>query len=243
MSKENLPETPIDDLEHDQRDALAATGRALAGLVPMFGGVVGELVTRTIPEQRTDRVVRYVRGLNARFDGIEARLQELLTDPNNVDLVEEGGYQSARATSDERIQHITALVANGLDADDADVIRRKRLARLLGQIDDDELALLNAYGQSYGGSNQNPFAAISRPDPAHLGSGIEEIDAEKLYEAGVEHLLSLGLLTKNYRNPPRGEAPKFDARKGDYEHSREVSYLGRLLLRFIDRPSPIDIEK
>ena len=235
-------ETTVDDLDENEQDALAATGRALAGLVPMFGGVVGELITKVVPAQRTDRVVRYVRDLNARLDAFETDLTDLLSEPENVDLIEEGGFQAARATSPERIDMIATLVANGLGSEDADLVRRKRLARLLGQLDDDEIVLLSAYGQSYGGGRA-AWDAINRPDPAHLGSDRSQIDAEKLFDAGREHLLRLGLLHKNYRKPPRGQAPVFDARKGDYEHSVEVSYLGRLLLRHLDMPTPIDSDR
>lgn len=232
-----------DDLDLTEHDALAATGRALSGLIPMFGGVVGELLTQTIPDQRTERIVCYVRVLNSRLAGMEERLTQLLANSENVDLIEEGGFQAARATSERRIEQIAALVANGLSTDDADTIRRKRLVRLLGQLDEDELLLLDAHGQSYGGSqDQDPFARVRRPEPAAMDSSPDEIDADRLYEAGKDHLLALGLLKKNYRNPPRGQAPVFDTRKGDYEHSVEVSYLGRLLLRFIDQPSPIDSE-
>lgn len=228
-----------DSLEEAQSDALAATGRALAGLVPMFGGVIGELITKVIPNQRTERVVKYVRELNQRLEAVETNIDDLLGDPDNIDLIEEGGFQAARATSDERISHIVTLVANGLSAEDADLVRRKRLARLLGQIDKDELVLLNAYGQSYGGDG-SAWDAVQRPNPAHLQSSIGEIDAEQLYDAGRDNLIRLGLLRKNYRNPPRGQAPSFDTRKGDYDHNVEVSYLGRLLLRHLDMPSPID---
>lgn len=230
---------PEDDLGEDEYDALAATGRAMSGLVPMFGGVIGELITKIIPDQRTERIVRYVRDLNTRLEAFEADLDAILAEPENIDLIEEGGFQAARATSWERVDKIATMVANGLRSEDADLVRRKRLTRLLGQLDDDELVLLNAYGQSYGG-DRGIWQMVNRPDPADLQSSRAEIDAEKLYEAGREHLLRLGLLRKNYRTPPRGQAPTFDTRKGDYEHSVEISYLGRLLLRHLDMASPID---
>lgn len=234
-------EDAADELGANEQDALAATGRALSGLVPMFGGVVGELITKIIPDQRTDRIVAYVRDLNGRLEELGEKLSSLLLDPENIDLIEEGGFQAARATTAERIELIATMVANGLAAEDADVVRRKRLARLLGELDNDEVMLLDAYGQSYGGGGaRDPFANLNRPEPSHMGSSVSQIDAEKLYEVGRENLLRLGLLEKNYRNPPRGQAPIFDTRKGDYEHSVEISYLGRLLLRFIARPSSID---
>lgn len=39
-------DAPQDDLDEDRNDALAATGRAIASLVPMVGGVIGEALTK-----------------------------------------------------------------------------------------------------------------------------------------------------------------------------------------------------
>ncbi len=146
-----------DDLDEDRTDARVTAGRAFASLIPMVGGVIGEVLTRIIPNQRSERLVRYVRELNRRLDSVEDDVGELLHDPESIDLIEEGGFQAARATTDERIDRIATLVANGLTDREADMIRRKRLARLLGRIDDDELVLLEAYGQSYGVSVVRTF--------------------------------------------------------------------------------------
>jgi hypothetical protein len=75
-----------------------------------------------------------------------------------------------------------------------------------------------------------------------MQSPVSELDAEKLYDAGEQHLLRLGLLRKNYGSVGRGELPEFDARSGDFRHRVEISYLGRMLLRAIGQPSPYDLE-
>ena len=231
-----------DPLEGDEQDALAASGRAIASLVPLFGGVLGELLTQRIPRQRTDRIVTYLRDLEARLEILEKRPDEAANSEERVDLIEEGAFQAARATSDGRITQIATLVANGLVGEDARFVRRKRLSSLLGELDDDELILLNAYGQSYGTGDYNVWDSVDRPDPSHMQSTTEEIDAEKLYEAGRDHLLRLGLLRKNYSRASRGEQPEFDARKGDFKHNVEISYLGRMLLRAIGQAPPFDKE-
>jgi len=228
-----------DPLEPDQQDALAASGRALASVIPMFGGVVGELITQRLPAQRIDRISDYIRFLEERVKALELNWQAIIGNAEKIDLIEEGGFQAARATSSKRIEQIAELVAQGLASEDANLVRRKRLASLLRELDDDEIVLLNAYGQSYGG-DARVWQTVDMPGPSDLQSSLEELDAEKLYEAGRDRLLRLGLLQKNYRNPRRGEAPAFDTRKGDYAHSIEVSYLGRMLLRMIGQPSPYD---
>ena len=224
-------------------DDLAAGFRGALSLFP-FGGVIAELITRGIPNQRIDRVAAYIAGLEERLTALElSQREEALSDPEKIDLIEEGAFQSARATTRDRIERIAELVANGLAAESAEVLRRKRLALLLRQIDDEELAILNAYGQAYGGNKAAAWAKVVQPPPAHLQAPRSQVDDRKLYEAGPANLLRLGLLMKRYRRVPKGAQPVFDPAKGDFEHTLEVSYLGRLLLRAIGHPSPIDVER
>ena len=102
---------------------------------------------------------------------------------------------------------------------------------LLGEIDDDEVAILTAYGRSLAGGDRNAFGAISRPDPPHLGAGREVIDQNQLYELGKNHLLRMGLLERNYGNVKKGQLPEFDAKAGGFKGNMQISYLGRMLLR------------
>ena len=222
---------PDDGLDDNWVDKAVAATKGAAGLVPMFGGPLAEVIGVAIPGQRADRIATYVRQLSARLDQIDADIRDgLASNAEKIDLIEEGGYQAARATSRERIERIVAAVQRGLAEDDADVIRRKRLLILLGELDDDELNLLNAYGRSYGGRDRDAFERVNRPDPVHMQSGRDEIERNHLYDLGRAHLIRLGLLKKNYGNVKKGQVPEFDPKSGDFKHSVEVSGLGRMLL-------------
>lgn len=230
-----------DELDDDVRDRLVAAARGAVSLVPFVGGPLSELISHTIPNLRQDRIVAYLRELAIKLDQLEEGIaKEALSNPLNIDAVETGGYQAARATSSERVKQIAEIVFKGLQGDAANAIRRKRLLTLFGELDDDEVAILNAYGQSIGGDGQDAWANVDRPFGAHLGSSPDEVDREKLYELGIERLLSLGLLKRNYRSVKKGELPEFDARKGTFKNYVDISYLGRMLLREIELPSVID---
>jgi hypothetical protein len=230
-----------DPLDADYHDQLASIGKGVVSLVPLFGGPLAEIVGVTIPNQRADRIARYVRELGQRIEAMSKEVQEaLVANAAKIDLIEEGGYQSARATSKERVEQITEAVSRGLAEDDADVIRRRRLLTMFGELDDDEVALLNAYGRSYAGADRQAFEKINRPEPPHLGSAPDVLERERLYQAGKEHLLRLGLLQRNYGSVKKGQLPEFDQRSGDFKHTVEISYLGRLLLKEIGMPTPFD---
>ncbi|WP_420438306.1 hypothetical protein [Candidatus Palauibacter sp.] len=221
-----------DQLDPDWRDRVAQVVKAAGSLVPMVGGPLAEVVTVTIPRLRQERIVEYLRQLEARLSTLEhERVNNTLSEPEAIDLVESGGYLAARAVTSERLSRITELVFRGLEADEAGEIRRKRLLGLFGEIDDDEFLLLHDYGQSYGGVRSEAWDALDRPEPAHLGSSREHLDIAQLYEVGRTRLLRLGLLQRNYGHVKRGEYPPFDAQSGGFKSRIEISYLGRMLLR------------
>ena len=235
--------TNKDGLDEDIRDRMVAIGKGIISLVPFAGGPLAEIVGAVVPTQRADRIAAYLRALSNRVDAFEAATKnDLLSSKQKIDLIEEGGFQAARALSETRIEQIVEAVAAGISADEAEIIRRKRLLAILGELDDDEVNLLNAYGRSYGGGDENAWDAVNRPEPTHMQSSRADVDRDRLYEAGSAHLLRLGLIKKNYGNVRRGELPDFDANKGDFKHAVEIAYLGRMLLREIGMTPPFDDE-
>jgi hypothetical protein len=78
------------------------------------GAIIGEVIGKTIPEQRMQRLEVYVRYLNERLGQMnETEARKRATDPENIALFEDGAIQSARALSDERRAYIAKLVAQG----------------------------------------------------------------------------------------------------------------------------------
>ena len=98
MSKRD--ELDADLLDSNLRDKLVAIGKGAAGVIPFAGGFLAELVGAVIPEQRADRISEYLRLLAARTDELEYDLiKQILSSPEKIDLIEEGGHQATRATS------------------------------------------------------------------------------------------------------------------------------------------------
>ena len=230
-----------DELDANLRDRVAAATKIASSLIPLIGGPLGEAIVERIPRLRQDRIVTYLRQLNERIETLEKeRVEHILADVEKIDLIETGGHLAARATTSKRLAQITEVVFRGLCAEQTDFVRRKRILRLLGEVDDDEILLLNAYGQSYAhGMGSGAWDAIDRPAPAHIGYSPEEMDRDKLYELGNQHLLQLGLLERKFDNVKQGEYPPFDAQSGGFKSRLQVSHLGRMLLKEagIDLPS------
>ena len=220
-----------DQLDKNWLDDIAQVTKIAASLVPVIGGPLAELITERIPRMRQDRIVEYLRQLNARLETLEKeKVEHILADVEKIDLIESGGFLAARATTSDRITKIAEIVFRGLREDEVDLIRRKRLLDLFGEIDDDEFLLLNAYGQCTG-LGSNAWDSIDRPGPATIGSSQEEIDRSELYKLGEQNLLKLGLLQRKYDNVKRGEYPPFDVYKGEFKSRIDISYLGEMLLK------------
>ena len=95
MSNGSLP-----SIKANASDHLAAALKALAGVVPVVGGAIAELVGTIIPNQRMDRVVRFATALEARLSALECRsIQGELSNEHFSDLLEDALQQAARATS------------------------------------------------------------------------------------------------------------------------------------------------
>lgn len=230
-----------DQLDNQYVDHLAAIGRSIASVVPLAGGLLAEVVGTVIPGQRADRIATYLRELNVRLELLADDVKAgLASNAEKIDLIEEGGFQAARATSSHRISQIVEAVSRGMVEEDAEIVRRKRLLLILGELDDDEVNVLNAYGRSYGGGDRAAFKSISRPMPRHIQAPRSLSEQNELYDAGVAHLVRLLLLRKNYGTIKRGEIPAFESQSGEFKHTVEVSLLGRMLLAEIGLETPFD---
>ncbi|TGP86386.1 hypothetical protein EN866_24110 [Mesorhizobium sp. M2D.F.Ca.ET.223.01.1.1] len=211
------------------------------GAVPFAGGMLAEIVGQLIPEQRIERLEDYVRKLNERLDAAGSNDKERLTQPEAIELFEEGAVQSSRALSESRRKHIAAVVANGMAGDEKDRIEAKRILGLLSGVDDDQIVILsshlnrNARDESF----LEKHANILRPIGAHLNSSREEFDKETIYELARSHLVTLGLLSYRFKTHKKGELPDFDPRTGTLKPlGREITPLGRLFLSRLGLSDP-----
>lgn len=221
-----------DQLDANSLDRFASTVKIAGSLVPLVGGPLSALTTEIIPNLRQDRIVKYLRSLEERLTTLEKEeIDELQNDPKKVDLVESGGFLAARSTSLDRLEQIAEIVFRGLSKNDTDLIRRKRLLTLFGEIDDDQFLILNAYGQAFGRIASQAWETVDRPPPATLGSSQEQLENAELYELGSQNLLRLGLLERKYDQVKKDSYPPFDPKSGGFKSRLEISHLGRMLLR------------
>lgn len=222
----------------------AAIARGALSQVPILGPIANEIVGQIIPDRRWERITALVHQIEVRVSNLEpATLRGRFTEPIYVDLLEEGMFQGARASSPERIAYIAEIIARGVSRSDAARLDRMWLLRLLSEINDAEALLLALHGKS--GEGRSAF--YERHQPAievptlFFGENAPDKAATAAIRSNYErHLESLGLLQRRSHRPPRGQMPDLDE-NGKPTHSwTELAALGYLLLREIGQPADID---
>jgi hypothetical protein len=234
-----------ESLEPSMRDHLTAMAKSALGAVPFAGSLLAEIAGSIIPNQRIDRIVRYTEILDRKMEQFDRELiRAQVTNENFTDLAEESMRQAARSLSEERRDYISSIVANGLRAEDIDLIESRHLLRVLGELNDLEVLWLRYHlNPSMGGDEEfrEKHSNVLEPALATLGSSQREVDREALQKSYVDHLVRLGLLAPVYKLSHPDKRPEFDSWTGAQKIRRhEVTPLGTLLLRQIDLKLPPD---
>lgn len=235
MSQE--PELLDSDLQTNRRDNLVVTAKGVLGAIPFVGSLIAEIVGAVIPNQRMDRIARLVSALGRQVKDIErGTLEQRLSTPLGVDLLEDAFHQASRAVSEERIEYIARVLVAGITEEEAKIGDKKFLMWLLGQLSDAEVVLLSWYGMLPNRDQvfEERHRHIIMPKVATLGSSREELDEWTLHESRKAHMVSLNLLRPRFKKTIKNQFPEFDDRTGMLKATGyDVTPLGRLLLRTI----------
>ena len=203
-------------------DYAAIVARGSLGPIPYIGPLLAEIVGTLIPNQRFERLADFVRKLEEKIAVLGLAQEELrkrFTSPESIDLFEDSAWQAARALSDERKGHIAALMKNGLMAEQAEHLQYKRLLSMLGEVNDVEILVLKYHSYLSHAEKMEFFNKHEKALPPHhavIGSSRDEKDKAIVRESYEDHLVRMGLL------------------QGEKRRQRDISSLGRLLLRSID---------
>ena len=227
------------DTSANKIDYAVSAIKGSVGLIPWIGPLVAEVIGNLIPNQRIDRIDKYLRVLAEKVRMIEReQLESRFHDPGFIDLFEDSLHQVIKALTQERIEHIASLVKNSLSDEQAEYIRYKHLLGLLSELNDIEVLLLQSYSllspskheqfwEQHKDVLSNPIAVFSSPQ--------EEIDKSVVHDSYKDHLVRLGLFRPRFVRPRKDEPPELDTKTGMVKaHGYEITPLGRLLVRHID---------
>jgi len=235
-------------METKTSDIAAIFSKGIIGAIPFVGPLAAEIVGTLIPNQRIDRIERFLIILDKKINQIDQldnrKVKEKFKTEESIDLIEDAFLQASRAISEERKEHIASLIKNSLSDEKLRHLEYKKLLSLLGQINDLEILILKSHSLSQVDDEFDIFWAKHEdtlmPPSATIGSSREDLDKTAIFEAHESHLVSLNLLKRRFRRPNRGELPEFDEKTGMMKaQGYDITSLGRLLLRSIDQGGEI----
>ena len=207
--------------------------KSLIASIPLVGPAAADLLWEVLPNRRMERVEEMLAQLSSRVEDMDdATVRRKMMEPVFVDLLDEGARQATRAPSSERLQEIAAVLESGLRQGDASKVDHKFILSLLGELNDVEIVLLAAKGKSSRDGVRafhEKHAEVLDRVPPTFGSSRDVLDKEALRLGMESHLERLGLLEVDIRSPHLGSRQR-----------RQLTGLGRLLLRTIGQPAELD---
>lgn len=227
-----------DDLKQDKTDALVATAKSVLGAVPFAGPLLSELVGNLIPNQRIDRLTKYVKELEVRLSNIDnQKIENALSSEEGIDLFEEGFVQASRSLTDDRRKYVANVVANGVDDETVEYSESKYILKLLQELNEQELIWLRFFMvPTIGGDEEfrNKHRNILDPVNAYIGSDERTIEKASLQDSYKEHLERIGLIRSHYRIDMDTGMPEFDKFSGKPSVSyRDLTPIGKMVLKQI----------
>ena len=231
--------TDKNEFENNKTDFLASAAKSTLGIVPFAGPLLAELVGTVIPNQRIDRLTKYIKKLDEKISKIPVeKINHLMENEEFIDLIEEGFVQASRAITEERRTYIASIISNGITDESINLLESKYLLKILQELNDIEVIWLRYYiDPTMGGDNEfrEKHENVLTRHRTYLGVDEETRQKVALQENYKKHLERLGLIKNKYKFDRKSGVPEFDKFTGEAKISySETSSLGKILLSRID---------
>lgn len=225
-------------LDNNKIDLFASATKGVLGAVPYVGSFLAELVGTLIPNQRIDRLAKYVKELDNRLAQVSSeRIEELVQNEEFIDLVEEGFFQAARGISEERRKYIATLIANGTKYEELQLQQSKHLLKILQELNDLEIIWLTSFSLiTVDAIEFKRKHSVLLSKGWNSSSSDEEGATKRAFQDSYEeHLQRLNLLEIRQAKDHRTNLPKFNPVTGEPILSTpRITFFGRLLLKQIE---------
>lgn len=212
-------------LESNKTDYLVSIAKGLMGTCPLIGPMAAEAIGTLIPNQRLDRVVAFLRELDARVSRIDVGLQNFqshIGTPEGLDLLEEGLVQATRAVSSYRQERLVHVVSHALTIEELKYAESRKVLNLLRELTDPELLWLVYYSLNPV-LGKGPHSELMERHPEVFSPVSRTFDSSQAE-------LDRAAIQDSYRNTL--------ARNGLIEHenkSYRISALGRIVVRYAEQ--------
>lgn len=225
------------DLQTNKTDVITSVASAAISFVPVIGGALSEIIHITIPKQREDRIVKFLKE-------VDDRLNELNITVNKLNSIFENNqygvftYDCLKSVANERyedkLKYYKRLYINGLTSEEDEMLNNYNVMMIISDMNFKEILFLKDFYYSFIGFHQKEKQEILKQlgiltlMPIYTNKMTqEESDKETYKQMIINSLEKKGLLNKKIT-----QEKLFD-RHEPYKETYEISQLGILILRKI----------
>ncbi len=146
MSQALMSITNVDlsvDVDTNKSDIVASVLKGIVGAVPFAGGILAEIITVSIPNQKQARIANFMEIFGYKIKYLEeAILAEKMKTEEFKDLLEDVIRDASRALTPERREYLASLLKNSITREELDHLGHKKILDELNTLNDAEIIIL-----------------------------------------------------------------------------------------------------
>ena len=194
------------DLQTNKTDVITSVASAAISFVPVIGGALSEIIHITIPKQREDRIVKFLKE-------VDDRLNELNITVNKLNSIFENNqygvftYDCLKSVANERyedkLKYYKRLYINGLTSEEDEMLNNYNVMMIISDMNFKEILFLKDFYYSFIGFHQKEKQEILKQlgiltlMPIYTNKMTqEESDKETYKQMIINSLEKKGLLNK-----------------------------------------------
>lgn len=146
------------ELKTNVEDAIASGISAIVGTIPYLGGTFSEIIHNVIPNQRQDRIVKFIIELSDKLKDMQCSIEKL---ENTFSNYKYGAFTYkcincvVNEVYEEKINYYKNLCANALTDSEKELYKTERILKIFSEMDYFEVLYLKYfYYIKYGKTNE-----------------------------------------------------------------------------------------
>lgn len=225
------------DLHTNKTDVIVSTASAAMSFIPVIGGALSEIIHITIPKQREDRIVKFLKEIDDRLNNLNITVEQLknIFENNQYGIFT---YECLKNVANEKyenkLKYYKKLYINGLTSEEDEMLNNYNVMMIISDMSFKEILFLKAFYYSFIDFHQKEKQEILNKlkvltlMPIYTNTMTQaESDKETYKQMIINSLERKGLLNKKIT-----QEKLFD-RHESYKETYEISHLGILILRKI----------
>lgn len=222
-----------EDLHTNKMDIITSTVATATSYIPIAGGALSEIIRMVIPNQREDRIVKFLTNIDKRLSELEITVEKLQSIFNNTKY---GGFtfeclrDVVNDKFEEKMVYYQNLYITGITSEEQEMLNMSNLMRLVSDMEYKEILYLKFYYYANYANNQKIKTIQQLLNQGSITPNYtmkmkqNELDNETYKQITLNSLVNKGLLERKieYVGKNRREKIKY-----------KITSLGKLLLRKI----------